>query len=233
METIGNRIKTERKTKGLTQEGLGKRVGVGKSSVSQWESGLTKNLIGHNLTKVATALGVNENWLVTGQGQKQRNTTDINATLPDLSPAHATEPGPEFVAIRYGTFKLQAGVVGFAIDYQDDEMAPIFFREDWLRSEGLKAHHLTACKITGDSMAPGLNAGDTVLIDTSQIEPRDGKVFAVNYEGELVIKRLIRDAGQWWLSSDNADKTRYPNKLCAGDLCLIIGQCVHKQSTMI
>jgi Predicted transcriptional regulator len=80
---------------------------------------------------------------------------------------------------------------------------------------------------------PGLNNGDTVLIDTSRTQPKDGRVFAINYEGELVIKRLMRDAGNWWLSSDNTDKTRYPNKLCAGDVCLIIGECVHKQSTVI
>jgi Predicted transcriptional regulator len=110
---------------------------------------------------------------------------------------------------------------------------PWQLRADWLASESLKPESLVACKMTGDSMMPGLNNGDTVLIDTSRTQPKDGRVFAINYEGELVIKRLMRDAGNWWLSSDNTDKTRYPNKLCAGDVCLIIGECVHKQSTVI
>jgi len=42
MNTLGDRIKFERLRKKLTQEALGKLVGVGKSSVSQWESGMTK-----------------------------------------------------------------------------------------------------------------------------------------------------------------------------------------------
>ena len=46
--------------------------------------------------------------------------------------------------------------------------------------------------------------GDTVVINTAQAEPKDGAVFAVNYEGQLVIKRLVRDAGQWWLEGQLA-----------------------------
>lgn len=142
-------------------------------------------------------------------------------------------PGPEFKAVKYGTFRLEAGIYGFAIDYDDEDLAPLYFREDWLSKKGLKSENLTARTISGESMSPGLNDGDTVLIDVSRCTPIDGRVFAVNYEGEFVIKRLIRDAGQWWLSSDNTDKTRYPNKLCSGDLCIIIGEIVHKQSTFI
>lgn len=142
-------------------------------------------------------------------------------------------PGPEFKAVKYGTFRLEAGIYGFAIEYDDEDLAPLYFRVDWLNKKGLKAENLTARTISGESMSPGLNDGDTVLIDDSKSTPIDGRVFAVNYEGEFVIKRLIRDAGQWWLSSDNTNKTRYPNKLCAGDLCIIIGEIVHKQSTFI
>jgi len=70
MSTLAERIKSERKEKKLTQEELGIRVGVSKSSVSQWESGLTKNMDGTNMIMTAKALGVNPNWLATGQGDK-------------------------------------------------------------------------------------------------------------------------------------------------------------------
>ena len=70
------------------------------------------------------------------------------------------------------------------------------------------------------------------MVNTEQITPKDGTVFAVNYEGELVIKRLVRDRGEWWLSSDNPDQTRYPRKLC-DENCIIIGEIVHKQSEHI
>ena len=37
--TIGERIRSARKAAGMSQEELGRRLGIGKSSVSEWESG--------------------------------------------------------------------------------------------------------------------------------------------------------------------------------------------------
>ena len=65
MSTLAERIKSERKAQGLNQVELGKAVGVSKSSVHQWESGLTKELTGNNLINAAKALKVNADWLST------------------------------------------------------------------------------------------------------------------------------------------------------------------------
>ena len=81
-------------------------------------------------------------------------------------------------------------------------------------------------------MEPGLYDGDVVVVNTEATTPKDGCVFAVNYEGEMVIKRLVRDAGSWWLCSDNPDQRRYPRKVC-DEHCILIGQIVHKQSERI
>jgi phage repressor protein C with HTH and peptisase S24 domain len=81
-------------------------------------------------------------------------------------------------------------------------------------------------------MEPGLYDGDTVVVDTAQTEPLDGEAFAVNYDGELVVKRMIRDAGQWWLSSDNPNQAKYPRKACTENTH-IIGRIVQKQSMHI
>lgn len=66
-------------------------------------------------------------------------------------------------------------------------------------------------------------------VSTLEFGVVDGDVFAANYEGELVIKRLVRDAGQWWRCSDNPDPMRYPRKVC-GKSVLLIGRVVHKRS---
>ena len=68
--TLGERIKSARKEKGLSQSELGDLVGVGKSSVCQWESGLTKNLDGINLVQTALVLGLNPVWLATEKGHR-------------------------------------------------------------------------------------------------------------------------------------------------------------------
>ena len=48
-----------------------------------------------------------------------------------------------------------------------------------------------------------------------------------------MVKRLTRDAGQWWLTSDNPDQRRYHRKLCKGAECLLIGRVVRKESDRI
>lgn len=139
---------------------------------------------------------------------------------------------PDYPTIRRVKFKLSAGASGFGITYLDDEAAPIAFSRRWYEDRGLRPEKLFATTVANGSMEPGLYDGDTVVVNTEQGEPMDGRVFAANYEGELVIKRLIRDEGKWWLASDNPDKRLYPRKVCHEGVFLI-GQIVHKQSERI
>jgi phage repressor protein C with HTH and peptisase S24 domain len=142
------------------------------------------------------------------------------------------DEGSEYVAISRVEFKLSAGIKGFAIEPLNGENAPIFFRKDWLDKRGYDPKHLHAIEVTGSSMEPSLFEGDLVVVNTKDIKPVDGEVFAANFEGELVVKRLIREAGKWWLSSDNADKRRFPNKLC-DENCFVLGRIIFKQSERI
>ena len=140
---------------------------------------------------------------------------------------------PDVYQIRRVQFQVEAGISGYEICQVNDDGNPIFFRKNWLDSKGYKPEKLVAVYVHGDSMEPGLFNGDTVIVNTADTEPKDGEVYAVNYESETVIKRLVRDAGVWWLSSDNPDKRRFQRKECIGELCSIIGRVVHKQSERI
>lgn len=138
-------------------------------------------------------------------------------------------PGPEFVAIERVNLKVSAGVTGFAIEHLNGNGPPIFFRADWLQAEGLRAERLYALRVSGDSMEPALWDGDLVVINTAATAPKDGVAFVINYEGEVLIKRLERDAGDWWLTSDNQ---RYKRKRC-DEHALLIGRVIYKQSGRI
>lgn len=144
----------------------------------------------------------------------------------------AIEPGATngLVHIRKVKLRLQAGITGFYIEPESGEKEPSFFRESWLVSRGFKPENLISMDVIGPSMEPTLFAGDVVVVNTADREPRDGKVYAVNYEGESVIKRLQRDGGSWWLTSDNADQRRHPRKEWLDGNALIIGRVVHRQS---
>lgn len=139
----------------------------------------------------------------------------------------------EYQPIRFVRFKLSAGASGFAAqDVDDDDLPPLMLPQAWLAARALKAENLMALRLCNGSMEPTLFHNDTLVINTADTEPVDGEVFAVNFEGELVVKRLLRDAGQWWLSSDNPDKRRYPNKRC-GEGVFLLGHAVHKQSDRV
>jgi phage repressor protein C with HTH and peptisase S24 domain len=138
----------------------------------------------------------------------------------------------EFVAIKRVDLKISAGISGYSIDYIDGERSPIFFRRDWLEKNGYEADKLFAIPVGGESMIPTLYPDDMVVGNAADTKQMEGEVYAVNYEGELVIKRLHREAGQWFLSSDNADKRRFANKLCHEN-CFIIGRIIYKQSERI
>jgi transcriptional regulator with XRE-family HTH domain len=56
---IGDRIKAERKARGLSQEELARRIPVNKSAVAQWESPNSRTgITTSNLVKVADTLGI-------------------------------------------------------------------------------------------------------------------------------------------------------------------------------
>lgn len=61
---IGDRIKQLREQKGMTLEELGNKVGVGKSTVRKWETGMIANMRRDKIKKVADALGTSPEYLM-------------------------------------------------------------------------------------------------------------------------------------------------------------------------
>lgn len=95
----------------------------------------------------------------------------------------------------------------------------------------ISARVIHAC---GGSMEPTIQDGCVVLLNISDTEPREGRVYAiVQPDGGLVLKRLVRDylpvlGGQGWvMRSDNADKIKFPDKILPpDDRTVIVGRAV-------
>jgi DNA-binding XRE family transcriptional regulator len=66
METMGDRIKMLRHSKGWTQTQLGERVGVSKVAVYQWEVGTTSDIKLRTFLKLVEELGTNPQYLLFG-----------------------------------------------------------------------------------------------------------------------------------------------------------------------
>lgn len=202
---------------------LGRKIGTSSQAIGNWiaRGSLPKEW----QMPVATVFGRSIDELLSG-GQDR----------PEPKRVDSDEAG--VVSVARVSMRLQAGVPGFMVEYIDRENQPIFFRESWLTQERLSAKALVALRVSGASMEPGLYDGDTVVINTQDSTPRDGEVFAINYEGQLLIKRLKREVGVWWLISDNPDKRRFSDKRLETDAesfsgVFLLGRVIHKSSKHI
>lgn len=221
MKTLAEKVTYLRTSKGWTQGELAAAVGVSQGSIGNIESGIRENPRAATVLGIAKAFGVDPGWLQSGEGPMRAGPAPISM-----------EGNPDYPAIRRVHFKLSAGASGFGVDYEGEDAAPIVFRREWYERNGYQPGKLLAVRVANGSMEPGLYDGDTVVVNTADTTPADGAVFAVNYEGEMVIKRLVRDSGQWWLASDNPDQRRYPRKVC-DEHAFLLGRIVHKQSEKI
>lgn len=228
---LGAAIRAAITKKGVTQKAVADAFGVKPPSIQDWinKGTISKDKLPMLWSYFGDVVGP-EHWGL------QDPTLWPGAN--EGAPAHSQlqpidlDSNPDYPAVRRVKFKLSAGASGFGIEYLEGQDAPIVFRRDWFEANGYRPDRLFATRVANGSMEPGLYDGDIVVVNTDQNEARDGAVFAVNYEGELVIKRLIRDAGQWWLHSDNPNQNQYPRKQCHEGVFLL-GQIVYKQSSHI
>lgn len=212
-----------------SQTELAKIAGVKPPSIADWLNGKTKTVQIEPATRLGKRYGLNPMWISKGVGQ-----------MRDTSPAQSTQgpqliglsDHPDLVLVPRVKFKLSAGVSGYAIEPENGNGKPVFFRQDWFEMHNYKPDKLFGVRVSGASMEPSLWDGDLVVINTADTAPYDGDVFAMNYEGEMVIKRMRRDAGEWFATSDNSDQRRFAPKRCTEDVS-IIGRVIYKQSERI
>jgi phage repressor protein C with HTH and peptisase S24 domain len=181
--------------------------------------------------KLEVGCGKPEGWLDVAQPDDRDN---IEKLLPGAMPVLVSdEDDDRFYQIRKVRLKLQAGITGFQTVPDVADGGYVSIPKYWVHQNGFNPQKLISLSVTGESMEPRMHSGDTVVVNTADTEIKDGLVYAVNYEGESVIKRLVRDAGDWWLVSDNSDQRKFGRKLCRGGECLIVGRVVRLETENI
>lgn len=224
---VEQRLKGTPPVSRITKGKLALEAGVSPPAVGYWFSD-TNGIQAPAARKLAAYLGVDPVWLEKGEGSPEVAAPTADAEFQSLQADDS-----QFVQVPLVELKLSAGISGYQTTPLGDSDSTLNLREGWMRSRRLNPRNLVAIQVTGDSMERALHAGDIVILDTSDTTPVDGEVYAVNYEGQAVIKRLERDAGDWWLTSDNASPGRHGRKVCRGDDCIIVGRVVRKESDRI
>ncbi len=212
----------------MSQAEFGRKYGLGSSSmVNQYlKARRTLGLLAG--AKFAIGLGVDLRSI------SPRLADELKFALKALPQAQpSTDQSPEYARVQCVDMQLQANMRGYKATPLGTSGAFIAFRHDWLKNRCLDSEHLLAVQVNDDGMRPTVASGDLVVINTADKKLDDAVVFAVNYEGELRIRRLVRDAGAWWLYCDNPDMQRFPKKQFIAKHCYILGRIVHRQSEAI
>ena len=175
------------------------------------------------LEALAKALGISVEQLLDGGEQRV-------AVRPVMTWEHPEElPAGEFALIRRLQVKLSAGNGHEHVQASPDEsLQPQAFRADWIRKMGLKPGALASLTADGDSMEPRIQHGDALVVDLSQREIVDGRVYALWYDGGERVKRLYRvPGGGLRIASDNPRHQTFDVPAAGLDHIHIIGRVVH------
>lgn len=209
------------------------KIGCSSSQFSQWMNGSENSGTGKprgmrnsSTRRIEIACNKPVGWMDKSHDEDHFPSNVMRVISVDSSDS-------EFIQVPMVELRLSCGVTGFQTEPDRRDGGTLGVRRSWVERGKYMPEKLVAIRVKGESMEPALFDGDVVIINTAETHPIDGVVFAVNYEGEAVVKRFSRDAGEWWLMSDNPDQRKYHRKICRGDACLIVGRVVRKESDKI
>jgi phage repressor protein C with HTH and peptisase S24 domain len=177
---------------------VAERAGVPKGTLNRYLAGGEMKLA--TAAAIARAANVSVEWLATGDGP--RTLVTVPKSGQD-TPAVAPRRTPGTVQIARYDARAAAG--------HGDGLSPgtiietISFSETWVRTV-LRRNpaHLALIECRGDSMEPTLRDGDVLMVDTSVMEVRSSRIYVLEVEGNLLVKRIQRMLdGRLRIASDN------------------------------
>ena len=81
-----------------------------------------------------------------------------------------------------------------------------WFQDEWLEEHEIDPQQSFICSVQGKGMEPTLVDGCSILVDRKRREPHEGRIYVMQTEEGLVVKRVGKDVkGRWLVVSDNPD----------------------------
>jgi phage repressor protein C with HTH and peptisase S24 domain len=181
--------------------------GGGKSAIVR-RSGVPDRSLGHYLAgsadpkpyalaRIAVACGVNLNWLLLGEGENWHSRAEPGDERPELA----------FSLVRRLAFRASAGNGSLVLD---EEAGTTAFPKAILGGLHLKVENARILTAIGESMRPTIEDGDPLLIDTSDLEVIDGRIYVFTIGDQVLLKRLRRRGKTLLMRADNRDL--YPDE---------------------
>lgn len=177
--TLPDRLRARAQQLGLSPAHVAEMAGVNRSFVYDILRGRSTRPGIDKLSEVARVLKVEREWLIHGIG-------DVEGTPPFIE-----NPDETFVAIAHASPRPSMGGGAVVQEHEDPAGRAYHFRRSWIKGN-LKSSpsQLRIMHVEGDSMAPTLLDGDTVLVDMTRRAPNPPGIFVLDDGMGLVAKRL-------------------------------------------
>ena len=221
MQTLADRVRVELSKKRLTQQWLSEKVGVSQQAIAKIVSGETKSP--KNIVEIATALGVDVNWLKTGEGEPIAQGSLISSLVSTDSDEHHR------FRVDYLDVQAAAGHSGIEnADYPEVIQSIYFSKEGLLEIVGKSTNDgISLINVPTDSMVPTINKGDIVFIDTKVNYYTGEGVYFFLLNGGAYIKRLMKlPTGVYRAISDNSVYPDFDISDELFDTAVIIGKFI-------
>ena len=174
-EAVGERLRDARNAANLTLKEVAAidGIGISRNALQQWETGATEASIAA-VYRLAQVYQTDPLALLSGE---RRTTVPAQASNDDYYyiPAYEIE-----ASAGHGAFTEGATTPA----------KHLAFRKDWMHDRRLSPSSLSAIFTRGDSMEPTIPDGATILVDSSRIEPLDGKIYVIRIDDRLWVKRV-------------------------------------------
>ncbi len=180
--TQGQRIKKLRTEGDLTQAGLARMLGITRNAVLQWEKD-KNHPSGKNLRGLASMFDREIEWITHGKKPRRADTDG------------------DFAMVDHYDMAASAGSGRLVVE--ERVKGQLAFRREWLRTIGVSPDRAALIQVVGDSMAPTINDGDTILIDTDDTSVRGENIYVGGHDNDLFVKHVKRLMGGLLLSSVN------------------------------
>jgi len=173
--SLGARLNSIRTAKGFTKYRLAKAANISQAYIFRLERGEIKNPRRDTLQKLAHGLGISLSELI-GEAAPIDTWQLVEQSLKAYIPVYAE--------VRAGT-----------------GMEPV----DYVACTRAKAapENLRAYRVRGLCLAPEINDGDTIIVDTA-LAPCNGDLIIVFMDGKAAVKRYKEDShGNKWIEDNH------------------------------
>lgn len=182
-ESFFDRVTAETDIRSQTE--LAAVLGINRSAITQAKK--KGNIPAGWILGLSRKFGLHPDWLEKGIGSPRKGSAGQDDEFAKIPKVNAR------LCAGDGSFEVGSDIQGYYA-----------FRKDWLSRKG-SADAMVLMDIFGNSMAPELKDGDTVLVDESQKAVIAGALYAVGIEDTVMVKRVEKHPNNLVLQSDNKD----------------------------